>query len=193
LIVILFVTYMSNTSNSIQDTVNQWLDDVVIGLNLCPFAAKPQRLKQIHIDIFEGTDESDLDKAFLTALDELQSMEPQVRETTLLVVPNLLNSFDDYMLYLQQAQWLLQRAGLEGTIQIASFHPQYQFDGTVPSDKENLTNCSPYPILHLIREDSLAEVLAKYPEPETIPENNIQRMESLTDEEISKLFPHLKQ
>jgi len=184
---------MSNTSNSIQDTVNQWLDDVVIGLNLCPFAAKPQRLKQIHIDIFEGTDESDLDKAFLTALDELQSMEPQVRETTLLVVPNLLNSFDDYMLYLQQAQWLLQRAGLEGTIQIASFHPQYQFDGTVPQDKENLTNCSPYPILHLIREDSLAEVLAKYPEPETIPENNIQRMESLTDEEISKLFPHLKQ
>jgi len=182
---------MSNL-NIIEQRINQWLDQVVIGLNLCPFAAKPQRLNQIHIDVFEGTDEAELDAAFLTALDQLQSMAPQIRETTLLVVPNLLNTFDEYMLYLQQAQWLLQRAGLEGTIQIASFHPHYQFDGTEPDDKENLTNCSPYPVLHLIREDSLAEVLAKYPDPESIPENNIQRMESLSDEEIQSLFPHLK-
>lgn len=176
----------------IKDSINQWLDDVVIGLNLCPFAAKPKRLKQIHIDIFTGQDESALDKALLTALDELQSLDATERETTLLVTPNALKTFDEYMLYLQQAQWLLQRAGLEGILQIASFHPHYQFDGTDPSDKENLTNRSPYPILHLIREDSLAEVLAKYPNPESIPEENISRVEGLNQEEISTLFPHIK-
>lgn len=183
---------MLPTNTSIINKVNQWLDDVVIGLNLCPFAAKPQRLKQIHIDVFEGTDESQLDKALLTALDELQSMDAKARETTLLVIPNLLNRFDQYMLYLQQAQWLLQRAGLEGIIQIASFHPDYQFDGTEPGDKENLTNKAPYPVLHLIREDSLAEVLSKYPDPESIPENNIERMNALGEDEIRRLFPHIK-
>lgn len=180
------------TQQNIHNSVNQWLDDVVIGLNLCPFAAKPQRQKQIHIDIFTGTDEAELDKAFLTALDELQNMQPQVRETTLLVIPNLLNHFEEYMLYLQQAQWLLQRAGLEGILQIASFHPEYQFDGTNPADRENLTNRSPFPILHLIREDSLEDVLSKYPNPESIPEENIEKMNALSDVDIHQLFPHVK-
>ena len=176
----------------VKNSINQWLDDVVIGLNLCPFAAKPKRLNQVHIDVFSGNDEAELDRAFLTALDELQSMEPDDRETTLLVIPNALASFDDYMLYLQQAEWLLQRAGLEGVLQVASFHPHYQFDGTKPSDKENLTNRAPYPILHLIREESLADVLAKYPDPESIPENNIKCVEALTQQEIATLFPHIK-
>lgn len=177
----------------IENEINQWLDDVVIGLNLCPFAAKPQRLKQIHIDVFEGHDEAQLDKAFLTALDELHKRDANERETTLLVIPNMLATFEDYMLYLQQAEWLLQRAGLEGILQLASFHPHYQFDGTDPQDKENLTNRTPYPILHLLREDSLADVLSKYPDPESIPENNIARVEGLSTEEIAKLFPHIKQ
>lgn len=180
------------TQNPIIQQINQWLDDVVIGLNLCPFAAKPQRLKQIHIDVFNGSDEAQLDKALLSALDELQTLPTHQRETTLLVTPNLLKTFEEYMLYLQQAQWLLQRAGLEGIIQIASFHPDYQFDGTDPSDNENLTNSSPYPMLHLIREDSLAEVLSKYPDPESIPDNNIKLMGSLSTEEIKRLFPHKK-
>ena len=179
-------------TESIINNVNQWLDDVVIGLNLCPFAAKPKRLNQVHLDVFTGTDETELDRAFLSALDELQSMEASERETTLLIIPNALVSFEDYMLYLQQAQWLLQRAGLEGTLQIASFHPHYQFDGTDPSDKENLTNRAPYPILHLIREASLEDVLAKYPDPESIPQNNIDRVESLTAKEVAVLFPHVK-
>ncbi|GAA6134067.1 DUF1415 domain-containing protein [Oceaniserpentilla sp. 4NH20-0058] len=181
---------MSHTQ--ITQHINQWLDDVVIGLNLCPFAAKPQRLKQIHITVFNGSDEAELDKALLSALDELQTLPAQERETTLLVTPNLLKTFEEYMLYLQQAQWLLQRAGLEGIIQIASFHPDYQFDGTEPNDNENLTNSSPYPMLHLIREDSLEQVLSKYPDPESIPENNIKLMDSLSDEEIKRLFPHKK-
>lgn len=182
---------MTTEHNDIESAINQWLDHVVIGLNLCPFAAKPKRQQQIHIDIFTGDNEPELDQAFLQALDELQRKTPQERETTVLVVPNALNTFEEYMLYLQQAQWLLQRAGLEGILQIASFHPNYQFDGTHPSDKENLTNRAPYPILHLIREDSLADVLSKYPDPESIPENNIKRVERLTEEEIKVLFPHI--
>lgn len=180
------------SSSLILSHINQWLDDVVIGLNLCPFAAKPRRQQQIHIDIFQGNTETELDKAFLQALDELQGMDAHERETTLLVIPHLLQTFEEYMLYLQQAEWLLQRAGLEGTLQIASFHPNYQFDGTDPNDQENLTNRAPYPILHLLREDSLAGVLAKYPDPESIPDNNIARMEALTPEEIQRLFPHIK-
>lgn len=183
---------MTHSHTDIHNSINQWLDDVVIGLNLCPFAAKPRRQQQIHTQVFEGHDESQLDKTLLQALDELQSMNAQERETTLLVIPNMLHTFDEYMLYLQQAQWLLQRAGLEGILQIASFHPNYQFDGTDPTDKENLTNRSPYPILHLIREDSLADVLAKYPDPESIPENNIALMEGLCDDDIARLFPHIK-
>jgi len=182
---------LATKQDQIALSINQWLDDVVIGLNLCPFAAKPKRQQQIHIDVFEGTSEADLDQAFLQALDELQSKDAQDRETTLLVIPNLLNTFEEYMLYLQQAQWLLQRAGLEGILQIASFHPHYQFDGTDPSDKENLTNRAPYPILHLIREDSLADVLSKYPNPESIPDNNIKTVEGLSEKEIQALFPHI--
>lgn len=183
---------MTQPLQTVLNDINQWLDDVVIGLNLCPFAAKPKRLNQIHIDVFSGNDESQLDTAFLTAMDELQALDAQQRETTLLVIPNALASFEDYMLYLQQAQWLLQRAGLEGVLQVASFHPHYQFDGTLPSDQENLTNRAPYPILHLIREDSLAEVLSKYPDPDSIPENNIARVEGLSEKEIAVLFPHIK-
>jgi len=183
---------MTQPLQTVLNDINQWLDDVVIGLNLCPFAAKPKRLNQIHIEVFTGQDERELDKAFLTAMDELQSMDAQQRETTLLVIANALTTFEEYMLYLQQAQWLLQRAGLEGTLQVASFHPQYQFDGTLPSDQENLTNRAPYPILHLIRENSLADVLSKYPDPDAIPENNIARVEGLSPAEIAVLFPHIK-
>jgi len=176
--------------NAIQAVWN-WLDQVVIGLNLCPFAAKPRRQNQIYVTEFPGTELSQLDQFLLEQLDALNELSAEERETSLIVIPNLLQKFDDYLDYLDQAQFLLERAGLEGIIQIASFHPDYCFAGSQPTDVENLTNRAPYAILHLIREDSLSHVLARYPNPERIPEINMETMKSLTSAQRLTLFPYL--
>lgn len=172
--------------------VEAWLDNVVIGLNLCPFAAKPKRQSQIHIDVYEGT-EADLMKHLITALTELDHYPAKNRDTTLIVLTHCLKSFDDYNQFLEDVDWVIERGGWEGVYQVASFHPNYQFSGTHSQDPENLTNRSPYPILHLLREDSLAAAVDKYPNPEQIPETNIQRMNALTETEKHTLFPFLSQ
>lgn len=177
-------------SNDVQQAVQDWLDNVVIGLNLCPFAAKPRRQKQIHIDVFNGS-ENQLMSHLATALEALDQLGPEKRETTLIALTNCLQSFDDYNQFLGDADWVLERGDWVGVYQIASFHPDYQFDGTRSQDPENLTNRSPYPILHLIREASLETVLEKYPDPEKIPETNIKRVQSLTQEQKLTLFPFL--
>ncbi len=125
------------------------------------------------------------------ALLELEKQPPQKRETTVIIIPNHLQSFDDYNQFLDYADKLLEQEDWLGIFQIASFHPQYQFGGTQPDDAENLTNRAPYPLLHLIREESLEDALEKYPNPEAIPDNNIQCMKDLTQEQKLKLFPHL--
>ena len=174
----------------VKGKVEQWLDNVVIGLNLCPFASKPRRQGSIHIDLFSGNIEQ-LVPHLLQALTELDEIPVDKRETTLMVITDCLQSFDDYNQFLEDAEWVLERGGWSGIYQIASFHPDYQFAGTQIDDAENLTNRAPYPILHLIREDSLESVLERYDNPESIPENNIKRMESLTQEEKRRLFPYL--
>ena len=178
-------------SQQILENVNTWLNDVVIGLNLCPFAAKPQRQKQIHLDVFSGNKDVDLLEHVQNALLDLEGLSTEKRETTVIIIPNHLKSFEDYNDFLDYADKLLEQEGWQGIFQIASFHPDYQFGGTQKHDAENLTNRSPYPLLHLIREDSLEEALARYPEPENIPHTNIQRMQDLTEQEKTKLFPYL--
>lgn len=178
-------------SQQILENVNNWLNDVVIGLNLCPFAAKPQRQKQIHLDVFSGSKDVDLLEHVQNALLDLENLSPEKRETTVIIIPNHLQSFEDYNDFLDYADKLLEQEGWQGIFQIASFHPDYQFGGTQKQDAENLTNRSPYPLLHLIREDSLEEALTRYPEPENIPHTNIQRMQDLTEQEKTKLFPYL--
>ncbi|EAT12833.1 DUF1415 domain-containing protein [Bermanella marisrubri] len=175
---------------SIETDIWQWLDNVVIDLNLCPFARKPRKAKQIRLALFTDRDLSQLDQFLLQELEYLMQTPSQTVETTLIATPYCLAVFEDYLDYLDQAQWLLERAGLEGIIQIASFHPNYQFSETQADDPSNLTNVAPYPILHLIREDSLEEVLKRYPDPEQIPENNIKLMKSLTQEDKARLFPY---
>jgi len=107
----------------------------------------------------------------------------------LFVIKSALSDFDDYLNFLQICQMMLEQMGLEGEFQLASFHPNYQFDGTESGDKENLTNTSPLPVIHIIREKTVERVLKVYPNPETIPDNNIERVENLSDEEVKSLFP----
>ncbi|HGS5148487.1 TPA: DUF1415 domain-containing protein [Vibrio parahaemolyticus] len=177
--------------NAITQQVEQWLNDVVIGLNLCPFAAKPQRNKQIKIFVSEATQEEALLEDILLQLIELSTTEPENLETTLVVVPNMLQDFWDYNFCIDWVEGLIKQQDWEGIFQVATFHPDYCFGGAAPEDDENLTNRSPYPIFHLIREESMEKVLKHYPDPESIPDTNIARVSALSEEERKKLFPYL--
>ncbi|EJH2588678.1 TPA: DUF1415 family protein [Vibrio parahaemolyticus] len=177
--------------NAITQQVDQWLNDVVIGLNLCPFAAKPQRNKQIKIFVSEATQEEALLEDILLQLIELSTTEPEKLETTLVVVPNMLQDFWDYNFCIDWVEGLIKQQDWEGIFQVATFHPDYCFGGAAPEDNENLTNRSPYPIFHLIREESMEKVLKHYPDPESIPDTNIARVSALSEKERKKLFPYL--
>ena len=175
----------------IEQDVQQWLEDVVIGLNLCPFAAKPNRNKQIKIFVSEATTEEVLLEDVLQELMNLDSKTAEELETTLVAIPNMLQDFMDYNFFLDWVDALIKQQEWEGIYQIATFHPDYCFGGADPEDDENLTNRSPYPVLHLIREESMEKVLKHYPNPEAIPDTNIARVEALSQEERRKLFPYL--
>ncbi|MCA0937095.1 DUF1415 family protein [Vibrio alginolyticus] len=184
-------TVPSTDTNAIAQQVDQWLNDVVIGLNLCPFAAKPQRNKQIKILVSEASEEEALLEDILLQLIELNNTAPETLETTLVVVPNMLNDFWDYNLFIDWVEGLIKQQDWEGIFQVATFHPNYCFGGAEPEDDENLTNRSPYPVFHLIREESMEKVLKHYPDPESIPDTNIARVSALSEEERKKLFPYL--
>ncbi|GAL02565.1 hypothetical protein JCM19237_5458 [Photobacterium aphoticum] len=151
---------------TIEQEVQQWLVNVVIGLNLCPFAAKPNRNKQIRIAIEDNDSEDVLLERIYQELKRLDETPVETLETTLVVAPQLLSAFEDYNQFLDLVDALIFQCGYEGTYQIATFHPDYCFHGTHPDDAENLTNKAPYPIFHLIREESMEKVLKHYPDPE---------------------------
>jgi hypothetical protein len=173
------------------DDINQWLDEVVIGLNLCPFAAKPQREKRVRIAISHATDEETLLNDLQAELERLSDTPVDELETTLLAIPDMLENFEDYNDFLDAVDLWVEQFGWEGELQVASFHPQYQFADTEADEPGNLTNRSPWPLLHIIREESLEQAIEHYPDVEGIPERNIKRMEALTADEKRKLFPYL--
>ena len=188
-------TAITSTRNSQIKTVERWLKDVVIGLNLCPFAAKPFGDKRIRIEVFGGDTEAgllEMLQAEISLIDEQLAEETGTGiETTLIIIPNMLHNFDTYNQFLDLVDALLDKFSWTGQYQIASFHPQYCFAGTVPESPENLTNRSPYPLLHIIREASIETALQHYPNPENIPDQNIAKMKALSTDDKRRLFPHL--
>ncbi len=173
------------------DDVRQWLDEVVIGQQLCPFAAKPRDENRVRIALSHATDEEALLKDLQAELERLSDTPAAELETTLLAIPDLLEDFEDYNDFLDLVDMWLEQFGWEGEMQVASFHPHYQFADTEADDAGNLTNRSPWPLLHIIREESLEQVLEHYPDAEAIPERNIARMRALSAEERQRLFPYL--
>ena len=171
--------------------VEQWLDEVVIGLDLCPFAARPRREKRVRIAVSHATDDEALLNDLQAELERLSDTPAAELETTLLAIPNMLEDFADYNDFLDAVDLWVEQFGWEGDLQVASFHPQYQFADTEADDPGNLTNRSPWPLLHIIREESLEKAIEHYPDVDRIPERNIARMQALTAEERAKLFPHL--
>jgi hypothetical protein len=170
----------------------QWLDKAVIGLNLCPFAKKPRANNQIKFVISQADNSNDLTNELLTELAFLSDTPAEQTDTTVIVIPKFLADFTDYLHVLDVADMLIDQMGYRGTFQLASFHPNYQFDGTEANDAENLTNTAPFPMLHLIREDSMEKGLSKYRDPESIPVNNIKTGQSLTEKQLGEIYSFKK-
>ena len=166
--------------------VRHWVETVVVGLNLCPFARRELVNGRVRFSVSEAETEEQL-LADLQAELELLNNDEAV-ETTLLIHPGVLQDFFEYNQFLNYVDRLLMQMELEGVYQVASFHPDYQFSGTRPDDVENYTNRSPYPMLHLIREDSLERAIASYPDPDRIPERNIELLESLGRDKMQALL-----
>jgi hypothetical protein len=171
---------------AIIESTRRWVEKVVIDLNLCPFARRELVNERIRFAVTDAQTQEELLLALQRELIELA--DDNSVETTLLIHPGALNDFQDYNDFLDVADGLVQVLDLEGVLQIASFHPQYQFAGTTEDAVENYTNRSPWPMLHLLRESSLEHAIASYPDTADIPEQNIQRVEGLGLETMKALL-----
>jgi hypothetical protein len=157
----------------------RWLEKSVIGLNLCPFAAGPYRDNRIHFSVSEQRTASGLLEELRRELLGLHAADPLHRETTLLIHPWVLADFSEYNDFLEACEAAIAELGLEGELQVASFHPRYQFADTQPEDIENFTNRSPYPMLHLLRESSVERAIAAAGNTEQIYLRNIRTLREL--------------
>lgn len=172
----------------IEADVRRWLERVVIGLNLCPFAKAVYARQQVRIVVSDAGTEGALLEQLGEEMALLRDTPAEDIDTTLLVHPRVLQDFLDYNDFLDTADALVEAMELDGVLQVASFHPHYQFANTDPEDAENLTNRAPYPILHLLREDSVDRAVAAYPEPDAIIERNVATMRELGIEGFRKLL-----
>jgi len=158
-------------SQQIIDQTKKWIVDVVIGCNLCPFAAPVVKQQAIFYQVETTTD---LDASLDSFEKEMKRLDDdETIETSFLIFPNAFEKFDDYLYLLSLAEKLIKRKGYEGIYQVASFHPLYLFANSDENDPANYTNRSIYPMLHLLREDRIDKALAHYKDPESIPERNI--------------------
>lgn len=173
---------------SVIDATKRWLASVVIGLNLCPFARRVFEAERIRYVESEATTEKTLLADLSAELRNLAASPISQFETTLLIHPRVLTDFLDYNDFLDAAEQELERLDLDGILQIASFHPHYQFAGTTPDDVENYTNRSPYPMLHLLREDSISALTVDDAELAAIPERNVQTMRELGPAAMKRLW-----
>jgi len=172
----------------VEAEIRRWLERAVIGLNLCPFAKAVYAKEQVRIVVSDASTE----RALLEELGEEMALlrdTPSAQvDTTLLVHPQVLQDFLDYNDFLDDADALVEALDLGGVLQVASFHPDYQFADTAFDDPGNLTNRAPYPILHLLREDSVDRAVEAYPEPDAIIERNVATMQALGVEGFRKLL-----
>ncbi len=167
-------------------STRNWLEKFVIELNICPFAKRELIKNRIRITISAARNEEQLLSSIQQELEFL--LENKSTETTLLIHAQVLKEFIKYNEFLEIVDDLIVNMNLEGVFQIASFHPDYQFSGTIPGDAENYTNRSPYPMLHILREDSVEKAIANFPNVESIPLKNIALMNTLGNEKLESLM-----
>jgi hypothetical protein len=172
--------------DAIVSSVRHWLESFVVELNLCPFAERELTKGSVRFVVTPATTEENL---LLALHNELQRLSADTSvETTLLIHPGVLQKFDDYNQFLSAAEGLLVRAQLEGTYQIASFHPDYRFAGTDPDDAENYSNRSTYPLLHILREQSVTRAVGEYADVDQIPARNIELLNHLGKRKLGAMW-----
>ncbi|MDZ7584982.1 MAG: DUF1415 domain-containing protein [Thiobacillus sp.] len=159
--------------------MREWIEKAVIGLNLCPFAKAVYVKNQVRYVVSTAKHLDGLLEDLDRELDLLAAADPDEIDTTLLIHPTLLPDFLDFNDFMQLAEAALDEHELDGVIQIASFHPHFQFEGTEPDDLGNYTNRAPFPTLHLLREASIERAVAVFPEAETIYQRNIETLQKL--------------
>ena len=159
--------------------MTHWLEKAVIGLNLCPFAKAVHVKGQIHWVISDAQDDAEVLSILEQELKALHDLSPDIRDTTLIVLPHAFADFYDFNDFLGRAERLLKKRKFEGEFQIASFHPRFVFAGTDDDDITNATNRAPYPTLHLLREASVDRAVAAFPQAQDIFETNMQTLENL--------------
>ncbi len=177
---------ITNTNMVISHTKN-WLSTFIIKHNICPFAKREYDKGSIHYAVINNKNTEEQLLALIEECVRLDNNNNNI-ETSLLIYPNGLEDFDTYIDFLAVATALLEKQNYEGVYQLASFHPNYCFDGVSESDASNYTNRAPYPTLHLIREASLEKALANYPHPEGIPERNIEYIQNLGIDTVKQIL-----
>ena len=168
-----------STEEQVLEKTRAWLEKAVIGLNLCPFAKAVYVKNQVRMVVSKARHADDLLEELDRELDLLVATPAEEIDTTLLIHPTLFEDFLDFNDFLEVADGVVDEHELEGVIQLASFHPQFQFDGTVPDDISNYTNRAPFAILHLLREESVDKAVEAFPEADAIFEQNIATLEKL--------------
>ena len=170
------------------ELTRRWLERAVIGLNLCPFAKAVYIKQQVRFVLSDATTPEALLEELAEELVRLRDSDPAQIDTTLIVHPGVLTDFLDYNDFLDNADAAVEALDLQGVLQVASFHPGYQFAGTAPDDIGNYTNRSPFPTLHLLREASVDRAVEAFPDPDAIVERNLRTLEALGHAGWQKLF-----
>ena len=179
---------MTDTAIDPIAATRNWLEKAVIGLNLCPFAKAVYVKDQVRFVLSDATTPEALVEQLAEELLLLRDTPAEQIDTTLIIHPDVLTDFLDYNDFLDNADAAVEALDLGGILQVASFHPDYQFDGTHPDDPSNCTNRSPFPTLHLLREDSVERAVAAFPDPDVIVERNIATLDKLGAEGFKRLL-----
>jgi len=179
--------FLTATRDPIAET-RKWLEQIVIGLNLCPFAKVVYVKDQVRFVLSDATTPEALVEELAEELILLRDTPAEQIDTTLIVHPDVLTDFLEYNDFLDNADAAIEALDLQGILQVASFHPQYQFAGVAPDDVSNYTNRAPYPTLHLLREDSVERAVAAFPDPDVIVERNIETLDKLGIEGWTRLL-----
>jgi uncharacterized protein len=179
---------MTDTAADPIALTRRWLEKAVIGLNLCPFAKAVYVKDQVRFVLSDASTPEALLEQLVEELVHLRDTPAEETDTTLLIHPEVLTDFLDYNDFLENADAAVEALDLGGIIQVASFHPDYQFDGTHPDDASNYTNRAPFPILHLLREDSVERAVAAFPDPDVIVERNIATLDRIGVDGFKKLL-----
>ncbi len=177
---------MDNTDNRIVEETQLWIKNMVIGHNFCPFAAKPFKENKIRYFVSLAEDDVSLVDDVVSELLFLREADPNSVETSVLIVPDCFDTFDDYNQFIDLLDVILEKLEMEGEIQIATFHPDYCFSDLSHDDVRNYTNRSLYPMFHFIREDSVASARATHSDIDGIPDANMEKLESLGLNRIRK-------